>query len=128
MVGDVALHGLRLLEVGCGPSNTVECCVEYEWSIKLSLRAFAELRRVNTGQHLSAGLGSGCAIGLASPTPPQATREHFENHPKRDREIEPTNDGHTGRARGHPWGAFGLLCCKDTKARRVIDKKREEHK
>ena len=30
--------------------------------------AFAELRRVITNQHLSAGLGGGCAIGLTSPT------------------------------------------------------------
>jgi hypothetical protein len=31
--------------------------------------AFAELRRVITNQHLSAGLGGGGAIGLTSPTP-----------------------------------------------------------
>ncbi|KXH62473.1 hypothetical protein CNYM01_14348, partial [Colletotrichum nymphaeae SA-01] len=40
----------------------------------------------------------------------QATREHFENHPIHDREVEPTIDGYTGHGIGHPWGAFGLLC------------------
>ncbi|KAJ0128538.1 hypothetical protein HZ326_28369 [Fusarium oxysporum f. sp. albedinis] len=59
------------------------------------------------------------------PYPPQATRENFKNHPRRDREIEPTNDEHMGRGRGHPWGASGLLCCKDTKTRRISDRKRE---
>ncbi|KAH8661201.1 hypothetical protein BGZ61DRAFT_523336 [Ilyonectria robusta] len=32
-----------------------------------------------------------------------------------------------GRGRGHPWGASGLLCCKDTKTRRISDRKRDSH-
>ena len=57
---------------------------------------------------LSAGLGYGCMEGL-EPYCPQATREHFKNHPTHDSEIEPTISGYMGCGIGHPWGAFGLL-------------------
>jgi hypothetical protein len=76
--------------------------------------AFAELRRVNTNQHLSAGWGYGCRED-ASTHQPQATREYFKNHPTHDCEIDPTIGGHIGRGIGHPWGALGLLCRKATR-------------
>ncbi|KAK7178319.1 hypothetical protein PSPO01_15628 [Paraphaeosphaeria sporulosa] len=50
------------------------------------------------------------------PNHPQATREHFKNHPKHDREIDPTVGGHLGRGIGHRWGALGLLCRKEDTA------------
>ena len=76
--------------------------------------AFAELRRVNTNQHLSAGWGYDCRED-SSTHQPQATREYFKNHPTHDCEIDPTIGGHIGRGIGHPWGALGLLCRKATR-------------
>src|SRR5437667_9046216 len=58
---------------------------------------------------LSAGEGCGWARPRL-PNDPQATREHFKNHPTHDCEIDPTIGGHLSRGIGHPWGALGLLC------------------
>ena len=49
---------------------------------------------------------------VREPYYPQATREDFKNHPTHDHDIEPTNDGHMGRAIGHPWGALGCSAAK----------------
>ncbi|KAK7177730.1 hypothetical protein PSPO01_16223 [Paraphaeosphaeria sporulosa] len=67
---------------------------------------------------VSAGnLWSGLQVGESSASqPPTSDKEHFKNHPKHDREIDPTVGGHLGRGIGHPWGALGLLCQKEDTA------------
>ncbi len=95
-----------------GPATTLTSTWCWLGTCKyLSGGVFSEPRRVTTHQHRLLVEATDGRARL--PNHPQATREHFKNHPTHDRDIDPTIGGHLGRGIGHPWGALGLLCRKE---------------